>query len=560
MPAKAGIHGEVAPGFRRGGAVALWTTERRFPLARSRYGFAPPVRALEAIIFRSCDRNSYANFRSAVPVGDTAMPRFRDEEIQKLFGREDAENEVPSRLKEFFFRNKAYENLTSDLPIRILVGHKGTGKSALLKIAYSEDQEKDVLSLWLRPDDVRAVVPEIATGDLNARIDGWKRALTQLIAREILEVYGAQAIEVVTEGKYGRLKDIVSLLKEAFSKRVNIAVDSIKKTVIENFLRTGIIRIYLDDLDRGWEARPQDIRNISALLNAIRDLCGARSSLQFRLGLRSDVYFLVRTSDESTDKIEQNIIFLTWDNHQILVVAAKRIGSYFGESVDELSLLGRPPHEVARYLHKVIEPTFTGEGKWSRAPIHRVLLSLVRKRPRDLVKLLSGAAREAYRNNHEVISTEDLRSTFESYSNERLQDLVNEFKTEMPTISNLLRGMRPVRRERTTAELFLYTNDQLSQKLKNLMQQNHFIFTNGARVDVHSLGQLLYKIDFIIARKDQSDGRIVRKYFDQNRYLQDQFVDFGFDWEVHPAYRWGLQPASGNEIYHNIAFDSEADR
>lgn len=30
------------------------------------------------------------------------MPVFDDETIQKLFGKEDAENEDPSRLKEYF--------------------------------------------------------------------------------------------------------------------------------------------------------------------------------------------------------------------------------------------------------------------------------------------------------------------------------------------------------------------------------------------------------------------------------------------------------------------------
>ena len=81
--------------------------------------------------------------------------------------------------------------------------------------------------------------------------------------------------------------------------------------IVETFKKENIIHIYLDDLDRGWEARRQDILKISALLNAIRDICGSEKTLQFRLGLRSDVYFLVRTSDESTDKIERNIIWMT---------------------------------------------------------------------------------------------------------------------------------------------------------------------------------------------------------------------------------------------------------
>lgn len=488
------------------------------------------------------------------------MPVFNDEIIQKLFGREDAENESPERLKEIFFRNKAYENLTANLPIRILVGHKGAGKSALLKIAYEEDQARNIVSLWLRPDDVRAAVPELGDGDLNKRIDAWKRALTHLIAREIANSYCTEAIEAVaSEGAIASIKDIIGFAKEIFAKQIDKGISYIKKSAIENFNRTNVVRVYLDDLDRGWEAKKSDIRNISALLNAIRDLCGSKNTLQFRIGLRSDVYFLVRTSDESTDKIESNLIFLTWINHEILVLAAKRIESFFGRPFDEATMVNARQADIARYLDSVIEPRFLGAGKWENVPIHRVLLSMVRHRPRDLVKLFIGAAKAAHRKDHTIITTGDLQETFEAYSNERLQDLVNEFGTEFPKLANLLRGMRPTKKAKYTLEQFAFSNDELSKKLKDLISQNSFAFTNKSAVNIHSLGQLLYKIDFLIARKQMDDGTILRKYFDQNRYLNDQFVDFGFDWEIHPAYRWALQPTDAASIFHVTALDPDVE-
>src|SRR5207302_299554 len=74
-------------------------------------------------------------------------------------------------------------------------------------------------------------------------------------------------------------------------------VDAAGQALIASYAKNEKIRIYIDDLDRGWQARQSDIVNISALLNAIRDLCGSDTRLQIRIGLRSDVYFLVRTSD-----------------------------------------------------------------------------------------------------------------------------------------------------------------------------------------------------------------------------------------------------------------------
>jgi hypothetical protein len=67
----------------------------------------------------------------------------------------------------------------------------------------------------------------------------------------------------------------------------------------------------------------------------------------------------------------------------------------------------------------------------------------------------------------------------------------------------------------------------------------------------------MYKIDFITARKVLPDETIDRKYFDQSRYLQNQFTEFGYDWEIHPAYRWALQPGNLQEIFDKLQLDAE---
>jgi len=72
---------------------------------------------------------------------------------------------------------------------------------------------------------------------------------------------------------------------------------------------------------------------------------------------------------------------------------AKRVETYFGNSISEESLVEKRQDVIALHLHKVMTDTFKGRGKWERVPIHRVLLSLTRQRPRDLVKLCHGGAK-----------------------------------------------------------------------------------------------------------------------------------------------------------------------
>lgn len=477
------------------------------------------------------------------------MPDFSDETIYDIFGNEDAENERPDRLKEYFFRNKAYESLKSDLPIRVLVGHKGVGKSALLKICHLEDLDDGFLSLWVRPDDVFGSVSSAADSFLKL-IENWKIGLCTLIARKALEHVTDFGSTPHIEEVRGGSRHLLAVLGREMAQVEKSASDQVR-FAIKKFREKQRIRIYLDDLDRGWQARREDIANISALLNAVRDMAGEESKIQFRIGLRTDVYHLVRTSDESTDKIESNLIWLTWTNHEILTAMAKRVATYFGESVDENSLVQMPQREIAYKLNRVIAPKFEGRGKWENEDTYRILMTLVRKRPRDLIKIFYNSAKEAKKDGAQIIGSAHLQRIFERYSNERLRDVINEFKTELPRLEDLLLGMRQTARERDHGIGPVFEDGQLFAKLRSIANGVTLIFANGENPSPQNIARFLYKCDFVTARFER-DGYIVRKHFEENQILVNANAQFGFKWEIHPAYRWALEPQRLDSIIDRI--------
>jgi len=473
------------------------------------------------------------------------MPKFDDQTIETLFGADDAEAERPERFKEYFFYNGAYDSVISNLPIRVLVGHKGVGKSALLKRAFLADTEADKIAFWLQSGDIDAIRPINSTASsLVARIEGWKQGISAFLASSLLKLVYPESYEStldqIRSGSATSLREVYTRALEIYAKERGIDPKSLTVT------------LYIDDIDRGWTANSEDIKNISALLNAMRDIAGPDDRIRFRIGLRSDVYFLVRTSDESTDKIERNVIWIKWTNDEILRLAAKRIQTFFKVEVDERALKGlQQPQITQTILSKVIDPVFRGKGHWDNRPIHNVLLSLTRARPRDLVKLFHGAARRAQSRNHQIISSEDLDDSFQSYSQERLQDIINEFRTELPQIENLLLNMRPTKKQQRTAENYQFSTDRLSVKLQEIMQHVTLRFANGRYVTPRSLIQFLYKIDFITARRKTASG-IDRKYFDESRFLATEIVEFGYGWEIHPAYRWALQPQDIQDVINSL--------
>ena len=104
---------------------------------------------------------------------------FTEEEIQGLFGSLAAEDENKERLEKYFFKSNTYDKIHNYLPLRILVAHKGIGKSAIFKMSYLEDCKNNTLSLWIKPDDIAELANK--EEDFLQLIRNWKNGLEKII-------------------------------------------------------------------------------------------------------------------------------------------------------------------------------------------------------------------------------------------------------------------------------------------------------------------------------------------------------------------------------------------
>ncbi len=432
------------------------------------------------------------------------------------------------------------------------------GSLLLFKVLSSEEEEIGNIAITIQPDDIL----EIETSEENflKRIRIWKDGLAKIILRELIISLNNYIIDPVkNESMKEWLNKVSILFGNIFSKKIseiknnytNITDDEITTLFKNSLFKQKTVTIYLDDLDRGWKNSKNDVANLSAMLNAIRDLSRETINLKFRIGLRSDVYYAIRTSDETTDKIDGSVLWLKWTNHEILVMLIKRIETFFGNAFNEDDLLKTKQKYFQESLDAVFEERFNGRGHWENAPMYRVLTSLIRKRPRDLVKLCTLAARKASLNNHCKIMTNDLETVFANYSNDRLTDTGNEYQSEFSKVKELLLKMKPSRQEIQEGHPCKYSRVQLLDKLKNILSMSNFILANGNTATPEDLAAFLYKINFITARKEVN-GEIQRVYYDENQYIYNTFTDFGYSYEIHPAYRWALQPDSIQNLLYQI--------
>ena len=374
----------------------------------------------------------------------------------KLFGHEDAGKERNDRLLSYYYKTQQYEDIMSDIDLQIVIGEKGTGKSALLKIAFIEDQESTITPIWIRLDDLSELYKEILnSSNLYELKTLWKKSISKLIVMKLASCVNfsigedyEKALSWAYEYGYAS-RDFISytvkMFKPAYEKYISLNTDSEcgERGILQRMIHNENVRIYLDDFDLDWKGNHSDILRLKSLVLALSDMSSDMEGLSVRIAIRTDVYEMLR-NEEFSDKIESSVIKCKWDNNEIIKALCKRICTYFSVEFDEVITQdnGDLQYRLKQYLNYVFEPKFGYDTRcWSNAPIYRVIFSLIRRKPRDMVKLCQSVSEQAYKRKLNKVNDICFLSVLENYSQERFKDLVNEYRNQLPQLQALLTRM-----------------------------------------------------------------------------------------------------------------------
>lgn len=172
---------------------------------------------------------------------------FSDEEIAELFGHEAAEDEKLERLMEYYFKSTVYEQISADLPLRIVVGHKGIGKSAVFQVMRREFDKADILTIILTPDDILDLNEQET--DILKLIRVWKEKLAAIITYKVLNKFGNNVTPV--NNLTGSIINTIT----NYLENKGFKIKSEMKSALKYFTKNQKIVIFIDDLDRGWEGK-----------------------------------------------------------------------------------------------------------------------------------------------------------------------------------------------------------------------------------------------------------------------------------------------------------------
>jgi hypothetical protein len=379
-----------------------------------------------------------------------------------------AEDEIDS-LIDYFVDTRAYIDVL-DGGTRLLVGRKGTGKTAILIRAAEElGQDPRNIVCTIKPpgyeiDGLLRLLRSYRDKDTKGYVieSIWKFLLYSELARATVEHIRGRQVILTPDSPEAELVEFVEqhseLLLGEFAVRLERAVDDLLPVDVDTGVATGRIAIsealhetllrdlrkhlvaaladrhrvaiLVDNLDKTWE-RDGDIPVLTqfllGLLAAMRPIAadfrpprGARQPVVVSLAafLRSDIFWHLTRQTREPDKLA--VSKLDWSDRELLLrVLEERYAAVQGVAGDTL-------------WTKLFTADVDGH------PAKDWLLDVVLPRPRDLVFLANAAITNAVNRQHATVEASDLRDARLAYSSYAIDSVLVEGEQDFSWLENAI--------------------------------------------------------------------------------------------------------------------------
>jgi GTPase SAR1 family protein len=364
-----------------------------------------------------------------------------------LLGDLRAENDI-AMLDVAFYETMDYKTLIESSDRIIVVGRRGTGKSALyykLKKYWEKTDKVVVIEIAPEEDQVIGTRPclELFGSKFQHIRAGvrlvWRYALFLEIACKLESIYKfdkAKDASFLKEciNKWKKLGTNVSekckiILKQTLDltarpeERIGDMVRKLQLKELEEALSDVIDQnsytcvILMDRLDEGYEPDDYGIGFVDGVVQAIIDLKTRLPKIRPTIFIRDNIFRAIATYDlDYSRNIEGQVLRLHWDEYQLFNLVCQRLRIAFKyEAESNLKLWNRCTSQ-----------TLQGTDGYKKC------LQLTLYRPRDVLALLNDTFLLALKEERNVIIDKDMDSAAKSISNNRLDDLRKEYSALIP--------------------------------------------------------------------------------------------------------------------------------
>lgn len=387
------------------------------------------------------------------------MPDFS----KLTFGAPAAERDMGFGLAEYFVESDAFTRL-ANREKTILIGNRGTGKSAIFKILAERVKVSGSLVLELNPDNysyemlstILKSEREGAWAKHGAFASAWKFLIYVQVMRELTKhgpvlktgagakIYnylrdnhkGAQDSPIATLVSYlKRIEGIKVGAWEAAAKTRELAqlyklqeIEPLIPYIRELTARRKVI-VLIDELDKGWDNSEDAKAFVAGLFQAAVALNETDSNLSVYVSLRQELYDSIPALYDDAQKYRDIIETIRWDEPGLLAVVANRI---------RFSVPDMDSEADADCWNAVFAETL----QYRKARSFNYMIDRTLYRPREIIQFCTDALQESRSQGIAPIDYSVISRAEQVYSDAREKDIAAEYRFQYPGLQSLFEVFR----------------------------------------------------------------------------------------------------------------------
>jgi len=471
------------------------------------------------------------------------------------FGALAAERDIDQGLESYFVESEAFRRVSSGEKT-VILGNRGSGKSAIFKVLGRRERQRGSIVLELSPEDFSY---DMLAKTLSTESDGawkkhaayaaaWKYLIFVMIMKS-LNVRGIRFKTGASEKIHNYLRDnhkeeqhnpiafMISYMKRIDGFKIGPWESGIKAhelarlykleevtpliPALKELTAKRRVLILVDELDRGWDASEDAQAFVAGLFQACLAINSIFRNVRVYMSLRRELHDSIPTLYDDAQKYRDIIETIAWDENALLELVARRI-KY---SVPELERCS------SRECWAEVFSDFSGARKISS---FKYIVDRTLHRPREMLQFCTEALEQSQRRSAWPIDSSSIQIAELKYSSDRAKDISSEFRFQFPGLLSVFEAFRglPLTLERSDLELACLG-----------ICAGDFHVSNEARwvldQDPEYLIQVLWKSGFLRAQSlggglvaGRSGAAFVGQY--QTEYLDVRNVG---RFQIHPMFR-----------------------
>lgn len=360
----------------------------------------------------------------------------------------------------------------------IILGNRGSGKSALFKKMAMEQTKKGHIVIQLAPEDYSYELlsqtmrkeSQGAWAKHGAYAAAWKYLILVKSMKEITKTgksykHGPEAriYSYLRDNHSGSDTNPIGMLISYLKRMEGIKVGDFEAGIKARELRrlysleeiTPLIPdidyicsnkkvvVFVDELDKGWDASEDAVAYVAGLFQSALSINSQLKNLRVLLSLRRELYDNIPALYDDAQKVRDIIETVEWDEARLLELICRRI-------IKQVPRLKSLPHE------DIWNHVFQDTLEYRQTNSFNYIVDRTLYRPREIIQFCNEVA-ETSRNR--LIEAQvpfvykQVAEAEHSYSEGRLKDICSEYRFQYPGLQSIFESFRGMTYTLTRAEL-----------------------------------------------------------------------------------------------------------